>query len=117
MEGVLETTYCVCLGNLLKLNRLGLKYNRLVGLPRSLQNCVLLDELNLENNDIEALPDVRSTFKNDFLCVILVFLRILFNLLSCWLKTQRSSLLLSWPTTRNSICVHSKRLFAFAVRS
>lgn len=45
-------------GNLVKLTRLGLKYNQLEGLPRSLQRCIELDELNLENNNIPSLPDV-----------------------------------------------------------
>ena len=48
------------------MNRLGIKYNQLNGLPRSLQNCVRLEELNLENNNIETLPDVSI-----FACSIL----------------------------------------------
>lgn len=47
------------LGNLSSLNRLGLRYNRLSAIPRSLAKCSELDELNLENNNISTLPEVR----------------------------------------------------------
>lgn len=43
-----------------KLTRIGLKYNQLEALPGSLQQCVELDELNLENNNIPSLPDVST---------------------------------------------------------
>lgn len=47
-------------GNLSSLNRLGLRYNRLSAIPRSLAKCCALEELNLENNNISTLPEVRS---------------------------------------------------------
>lgn len=47
-------------GNLSSLSRLGLRYNRLSAIPRSLAKCSALEELNLENNNISTLPEVRS---------------------------------------------------------
>lgn len=47
-------------GNLSSLSRLGLRYNRLSAIPKSLAKCSELDELNLENNNISTLPEVRS---------------------------------------------------------
>lgn len=46
------------LGNLSSINRLGLRYNRLSAIPRSLSKCRELEELNLENNNISVLPEV-----------------------------------------------------------
>lgn len=46
-------------GNLASINRLGLRYNRLSAIPRSLAKCRELEELNLENNNISVLPEVR----------------------------------------------------------
>lgn len=46
-------------GNLSSLKSLGLRYNRLSAIPRTLQQCSKLDELNLENNIISTLPEVR----------------------------------------------------------
>lgn len=51
---------CVFTGNLSSLSRLGLRYNRLSAIPRSLSKCSALEELNLENNNISTLPEVRS---------------------------------------------------------
>lgn len=48
------------IGNLSSLSRLGLRYNRLSAIPKSLAKCSELDELNLENNNISTLPEVRS---------------------------------------------------------
>lgn len=45
-------------GNLASINRLGLRYNRLSAIPRSLAKCRELEELNLENNNISVLPEV-----------------------------------------------------------
>lgn len=45
-------------GNLASINRLGLRYNRLSAIPRSLAQCRELEELNLENNNISVLPEV-----------------------------------------------------------
>lgn len=45
-------------GNLASINRLGLRYNRLSAIPRSLALCRELEELNLENNNISVLPEV-----------------------------------------------------------
>lgn len=47
------------IGNLSSLSRLGLRYNRLSAIPKSLAKCSELDELNLENNNISTLPEVR----------------------------------------------------------
>lgn len=47
-------------GNLASINRLGLRYNRLSAIPRSLAKCRELEELNLENNNISMLPEVSG---------------------------------------------------------
>lgn len=51
---------CVVSGNLASINRLGLRYNRLSAIPRSLARCRELEELNLENNNISVLPEVSG---------------------------------------------------------
>lgn len=51
---------CTVAGNLSSINRLGLRYNRLSAIPRSLAKCRELEELNLENNNISVLPEVRA---------------------------------------------------------
>lgn len=51
------------IGNLSSLSRLGLRYNRLSAIPRSLAKCSALEELNLENNNISTLPEVRSELR------------------------------------------------------
>lgn len=53
--------FVVVSGNLASINRLGLRYNRLSAIPRSLAKCRELEELNLENNNISVLPEVRRT--------------------------------------------------------
>ena len=55
--------FLVFTGNLSSLNRLGLRYNRLSEIPRSLAKCSALEELNLENNNISTLPEVRSSLE------------------------------------------------------
>lgn len=55
--------FFVFTGNLSSLNRLGLRYNRLSAIPRSLAKCSALEELNLENNNISTLPEVRNMGK------------------------------------------------------
>ncbi len=44
-------------GQLRALTRLGLRYNRLTSVPRSLSNCIHMDEFNVEGNAISHLPD------------------------------------------------------------
>lgn len=53
--------FTVVPGNLASINRLGLRYNRLSAIPRSLAKCRELEELNLENNNISVLPEVSRT--------------------------------------------------------
>jgi len=47
------------IGELTQLQRLGLRYNQLDtgNIPRTLANCVHLEEFNIENNCVAALPD------------------------------------------------------------
>ena len=47
------------IGNLTQLSRLGLRYNQLHtgNIPRTLANCVNLEEFNIENNCVASLPD------------------------------------------------------------
>lgn len=52
--------FLISVGNLASINRLGLRYNRLSAIPRSLAKCRELEELNLENNNISVLPEVSS---------------------------------------------------------
>lgn len=75
---------CVVVGNLASINRLGLRYNRLSAIPRSLAKCRELEELNLENNNISVLPEVSRTkrefnFKHNCLITIMMLI-IIFSL-------------------------------------
>lgn len=54
-------------GNLASINRLGLRYNRLSAIPRTLAKCRELEELNLENNNISVLPEVSVGIKPNLL--------------------------------------------------
>lgn len=54
-------------GNLASINRLGLRYNRLSAIPRSLSKCRELEELNLENNNISVLPEVSVEMRANLL--------------------------------------------------
>lgn len=58
---------CPSVGNLASINRLGLRYNRLSAIPRSLAKCRELEELNLENNNISVLPEVSSAAQKQLL--------------------------------------------------
>lgn len=59
-EKTQNTIFIVVTGNLASINRLGLRYNRLSAIPRSLAKCRELEELNLENNNISVLPEVSK---------------------------------------------------------
>lgn len=48
------------IGNLFSLSRFGLRYNRLLVIFRLLVKCSVFEELNLENNNIFILLEVRS---------------------------------------------------------
>ena len=44
------------------MKKIGLKYNQLKMIPQSLSKCVELEEFNIENNNIENIP--QEVFEN-----------------------------------------------------